>query len=142
MPTEIKELPPIENTLSTSSSLAEHLEWQLSLKTDDDVVRDIGDAIIGNLDDDGYLVASASQPDATVEALVRDGVPVVLVNRLTDTDTPSVTSDDTPGIGAAVEHLRQLGHTAIAHLTGPPGICWMHCRIMRWLCRISATRTR
>src|SRR5574342_213011 len=57
-PQEIKELPPIENTLSTSSSLADHLMWQLSMQTDDPVMRDIGSAIIGNLDDDGYLVAS------------------------------------------------------------------------------------
>src|SRR5262244_238796 len=57
-PQEIKELPPIENTLSTSSSLADHLMWQLSMQTDDSIVRDIGSAIIGNLDDDGYLVAS------------------------------------------------------------------------------------
>src|SRR5580765_3368751 len=57
-PQEIKELPPIENTLSTSTSLADHLLWQLSMQTDDAVLRDIGSAIIGNLDDDGYLVAS------------------------------------------------------------------------------------
>src|ERR671923_907017 len=57
-PTEVKELPPIENTLSTSTSLSDHLMWQLSLQTDDDLMREIGAAIIGNLDDDGYLVAS------------------------------------------------------------------------------------
>src|SRR5437899_3976445 len=57
-PQEIKELPPIENTLSTVSSLTDHLMWQLSMQTDDSIVRDIGAAIIGNLDDDGYLVAS------------------------------------------------------------------------------------
>src|SRR5574342_558114 len=57
-PQEIKELPPIENTLSTSSSLADHLMWQLSMQTDDPVMREIGEAIVGNLDDDGYLVAS------------------------------------------------------------------------------------
>src|SRR5215510_3809642 len=57
-PQEIKELPPIENTLSTSSSLTDHLMWQLSMQTDDPVLREIGSAIIGNLDDDGYLVAS------------------------------------------------------------------------------------
>jgi RNA polymerase sigma-54 factor len=54
----VKELPPIENTLSTSSSLADHMMWQLSMQTDDALMRDIGSAIIGNLDDDGYLVAS------------------------------------------------------------------------------------
>src|SRR5450759_375788 len=57
-PQEIKELPPIENTLSTTSSLADHLMWQLSMQTDDALMRDIGSAIVGNLDDDGYLVAS------------------------------------------------------------------------------------
>ena len=57
----MRELPPIENTLSTSSSLTDHLEWQLSLQTDDAQVREIGEAIIGNLDDDGYLVASVDE---------------------------------------------------------------------------------
>jgi RNA polymerase sigma-54 factor len=60
-PQEVKELPPIENTLSTSASLADHLRWQLTLQTDDDRIRAIGDAIIGNLDDDGYLVASVEE---------------------------------------------------------------------------------
>jgi len=60
-PTEVKELPPIENTLSTAASLADHLEWQLSLQTDDQRLKDIGAAIIGNLDDDGYLVASVDE---------------------------------------------------------------------------------
>src|SRR6187549_3348491 len=57
-PQEVKELPPIENTLSTSSSLSDHLLWQLSMQTEDGLMREIGSAIIGNLDDDGYLVAS------------------------------------------------------------------------------------
>jgi RNA polymerase sigma-54 factor len=61
MPQEVRELPPIENTLSTSSSLSDHLLWQLSLQTDDPTVRDIGEAIIGNLNDDGYLVASLDE---------------------------------------------------------------------------------
>ncbi|MEE2966010.1 MAG: RNA polymerase factor sigma-54 [Acidobacteriota bacterium] len=63
LPREVKELPPIENTLSTQTSLADHMMWQLSLQTDDDdpLVREIGSAIIGNLDDDGYLVASVDE---------------------------------------------------------------------------------
>src|SRR3954454_12053285 len=60
-PQEVKELPPIENTLSTGSSLTDHLDWQLSLQTNDDLVREIGSAILGNLDDDGYLVASLDE---------------------------------------------------------------------------------
>src|SRR6266487_2252926 len=57
-PQEVKELPPIENTLTTVSSLTDHLMWQLSMQTDEPRIREIGAAIIGNLDDDGYLVAS------------------------------------------------------------------------------------
>jgi RNA polymerase sigma-54 factor len=60
-PQEVKELPPIENTLSTSSSLTDHLEWQLSLQSTEDIIREIGEAIVGNLDDDGYLVASVDE---------------------------------------------------------------------------------
>ena len=48
--------------------------WQLSMQTDEPVMREIGSAIIGNLDDDGYLVASFEElaamgpwPVATVE---------------------------------------------------------------------------
>jgi RNA polymerase sigma-54 factor len=65
-PTEVRELPPIENTLSTAASLSDHLLWQLSMQSSDGATREIGEAIIGNLDDDGYLVA-------TVEELSRMG---------------------------------------------------------------------
>jgi RNA polymerase sigma-54 factor len=60
-PSEVKELPPIENTLSSAASLSDHLVWQLSLGTEDGTLREIGTAIIGNLDDDGYLVASVEE---------------------------------------------------------------------------------
>src|SRR5215471_5548553 len=60
-PTEVKELPPIENTLSTGTSLSDHLLWQLSMQTDEPLMREIGEAIIGNLDDDGMLVATVEE---------------------------------------------------------------------------------
>jgi RNA polymerase sigma-54 factor len=60
-PTEVKELPPIENTLSTSASLSDHLLWQLSMQSDDARLREIGEAIVGNLNDDGYLVATVEE---------------------------------------------------------------------------------
>ena len=60
-PQEVKELPPIENTLSTKGSLADHLMWQLNLQSSDETTRSIGAAIIGNIDDDGYLVASVDE---------------------------------------------------------------------------------
>ena len=62
-PREVRDLPPIENTLSTPGALADHLLWQLSLQpgTDDPLLRDIGSAIVGNLNDDGYLAASVDE---------------------------------------------------------------------------------
>jgi RNA polymerase sigma-54 factor len=62
-PQEVKELPPIENTLSSKSSLADHLMWQLNLnlQTIDEGIRDVGAAIVGNIDEDGYLVASLDE---------------------------------------------------------------------------------
>src|SRR5262245_39490527 len=63
-PSEVKELPPIENTLSTAGSLSDHLLWQLSLQTDDEALKEIGSAIIGNLDDDGRRL-KRSRPWAT-----------------------------------------------------------------------------
>jgi len=71
-PSEVKELPPIENTLSSAASLADHLLWQLSLQTEDEAVKEIGRAIIGNLDDDGYLVASVEEIAAMGEWPVAD----------------------------------------------------------------------
>ncbi len=60
-PSEVKELPPIENTLSSAASLSDHLLWQLAMQTEDEAVKEIGGAIVGNLDDDGYLVASVEE---------------------------------------------------------------------------------
>ena len=60
-PQEVKELPPIENTLATSSSLSDHMMWQLSLLSEDGQLREIGSAIIGNLNADGILVASLDE---------------------------------------------------------------------------------
>ena len=52
---------PLRTRCRPAPSLTDHLEWQLSLQTDAEAVREIGEAIIGNLDDDGYLVASVDE---------------------------------------------------------------------------------
>ena len=71
---------------------------------------------------EGYIVATATQDDAVVAAMMREHVPVVLVNRLTGVPAPAVVSDDAAGVGEAVAHLRGLGHVAIGHITGPAEI--------------------
>ena len=47
--------------MSAGGSLSEHLMWQLSAVSDGDLTRTIGIAIIGNIDEDGYLMASTGE---------------------------------------------------------------------------------
>ena len=58
---EVPDLPPIENTLSTTSSLADHLDWQLRMVSVEPKTAEIGEAIIGNIDGHGYLQASIEE---------------------------------------------------------------------------------
>ena len=55
--TEERDDLPFENLGRAETSLADHLGEQLRIVADDPVVRGIGEAIIGNLDDDGLLKA-------------------------------------------------------------------------------------
>ncbi len=46
---EVDERPSFEQFLSSAQGLSEHLTWQLSVTVCNDIVREIADAIIGNL---------------------------------------------------------------------------------------------
>ena len=121
-PQEVKELPPIENTLSTSTSLSDHLMWQLSMQTDEERVREVGTAIIGNVDDDGYLVASLEEiaamgpwPVADVEAaltLVQSFDPIGVAARDLQEclllQLRHIGREGTPTEKIVVDHLRLL----------------------------------
>src|SRR5205085_9369058 len=52
---------PFENIVRSVSSLTDHLDEQLRFATEDDIVRRIGNEIIGNLDEDGYLRAEVPE---------------------------------------------------------------------------------
>jgi RNA polymerase sigma-54 factor len=55
------ELPTFENTLAETTSLADHLVWQLDLNAPDAKTKEIGRSIIGNLNEDGYLRATLEE---------------------------------------------------------------------------------
>jgi len=59
--TEEREDLPFENLGRTGTSLDEHLNEQLRWATDDPRTVAIGEAIIGNIDDDGYLRAEVEE---------------------------------------------------------------------------------
>ena len=58
---EESEKPSFENFLSQPTTLSDHLAWQLGALTLDGSLRDAAEYVIGNLDEDGYLVASEDE---------------------------------------------------------------------------------
>jgi RNA polymerase sigma-54 factor len=52
------ERPSFENFLSRPSNLTDHLHWQLGAMPVSPQVREAAELIIGNLNEDGYLIAS------------------------------------------------------------------------------------
>ena len=52
------ERPSFENFLSKPSNLTDHLSWQLGALSLRPEVREAADLIVGNLNEDGYLIAS------------------------------------------------------------------------------------
>jgi RNA polymerase sigma-54 factor len=81
---------PFENMVRSVSSLTDHLDEQLRFATEDSVVRKIGEEIIGNLDEDGYLRAELS------EIATRCGVDVATVEPV----LAMVQAFDPPGVAA------------------------------------------
>jgi len=49
---------PIENTLTRPPNLTDHLTWQMNMSDSSPKVKEIGQFIIGNIDEDGYLRAT------------------------------------------------------------------------------------
>jgi len=99
--------PTIENTLAQRADLTDHLMWQLRLSSLSDADKEIGGLIVGNLDADGYLMASVDElaflanvwPDVErVEALLR---------RVQEFDPPGVAA--TSLADCLLAQLRQLG---------------------------------
>ena len=50
-----RELPSLEATLKNETSLTDYLMWQLSLTLHNEIDREIGAYLIGNIDENGYL---------------------------------------------------------------------------------------
>ncbi len=57
--------PSFETFLSQPTTLTDHLLWQLSLSPANETVSDTVEAIVGNLDEDGYLTAPLEEVAAT-----------------------------------------------------------------------------
>ncbi|MFN7926538.1 MAG: RNA polymerase factor sigma-54 [Blastocatellia bacterium] len=89
--TEVKEGPSFEQFLSSEQTLGEYLEWQLRMTQTTEDIRAAAEAIIGNLNDDGYLESSRE------EIAQLGGWSIETVNAAFDI----LAQLDPPGVGAA-----------------------------------------
>jgi RNA polymerase sigma-54 factor len=95
------ERPSFENFLSKPTNLTDHLAWQvgaLSLRRE---VREAAEQIIGNLNEDGYLIASDEEmlgvaPPATPEADAAAARNIVIEAQALGLDEPASTEAITP----------------------------------------------
>jgi RNA polymerase sigma-54 factor len=112
------------------------LRWQLSMQTDDPLMREIGSAIIGNLDDDGYLVASFDElaamgpwPVTEVERALRlvqsfdpTGVAARDLQECLLLQLRHLGLDGTPTVKIVSEHLRLLQNHQVPEIARKLGL--------------------
>jgi RNA polymerase sigma-54 factor len=119
---EIPEMPPIENTLTETPDLYDHLMWQLHMAVSDEMVLEIGDAIIQNLDADGllrstveeianlgpYPVEEVQKSLATVQGLDPAGVGARDLNECLRLQLKNLGLENTPTDVMVRDHMKQL----------------------------------
>jgi RNA polymerase sigma-54 factor len=94
------ERPSFENFLSKPTTLSDHLAWQLGALSVRSEVREAAEVIIGNLSEDGYLIASDEEllgiappappeVDATIaENVVKEATALGLATDLEEAQSP------------------------------------------------------
>ena len=86
------EAPSWDNMMMVKPSLTNHLMWQLKLSRFTDAQMRIGEQIIGNLDGNGYLMASLEEI-ATQEGVEENFVESVL-EKIQEFDPPGIAARD------------------------------------------------
>ncbi len=90
---------------------------------------------------DGVFVTDLYIDDPRPALLAELALPAVIVGpALPEAYWPSVGVDDGPGIVAAVEHLVALGHTRIAHVSGPSEMVHGRSRRAAWATTLHAAK--
>ncbi len=87
-----EETPGFESFVASKTSLSEHLSWQWRFTAENERDLVLGSAVIGNLDDDGYLASTleelAEETGATPEEMA------AVVARVQELDPPGVAARD------------------------------------------------
>ena len=84
------ERPPIEATYRKEPSLHDHLQWQLDLALDTEQDKFIGQCIVGNIQNDGYLCAELSEIADIAQVTEHEVLRILKI----------IQTFDPPGVGA------------------------------------------
>ncbi len=87
-----EDLPPFEASLNKPESLHEHLLWQLHLSVISDMDMKIGEEIIGNINEDGYLKSTLEEIAAKRKCSAEDAERVL--KRIQKFDPPGISARD------------------------------------------------
>ncbi len=109
---ESVEKPSFETFLSAPVTLADYLQSQLSIEILPEPVREAADSIIGNLDDDGYLLMSVDEIAESGQHSVED---VNAALRAVQSLDPS---------GVAARDMRECLLIQIENHNGRGGVAW------------------
>ncbi|HBH86882.1 MAG TPA: RNA polymerase sigma-54 factor [Syntrophaceae bacterium] len=86
------ETPTWDNMLMVKAQLADHLMWQLKLSRFSDSEMKVGEQIIGNLDNNGYLVASVEEIAA--QEVVDSSFVENVLKKIQEFDPPGIAARD------------------------------------------------
>jgi len=114
--------PSFATMASAAERYTDSLGYSLVLyNTHDDVDREASCiAVASERWVDGVLLVAAQDRVEGIEALDLAGIPSVAIDRIPQSYTgPSVTLDNVAAGCLAAEHLLDLGHTKLAHISGP-----------------------
>jgi RNA polymerase sigma-54 factor len=109
---ESVEKPSFETFLSAPVTLADHLQSQLAIEVMPEGVREAALSIIGNLDDNGYLIADLSEIAQSEELPLKDVEAALKV----------IQSLDPAGVGA--RDMRECLLLQVESRNGSGGVAW------------------
>ena len=91
---------------------------------------------------DGVFLTDVSVPDPRFELVRELDMPAVAINADPGEGISTIRQDHGPGITALVEHLVALGHTRIAHVSGPKDYIHTQQREKAWRGALAAAGLR
>jgi len=105
------ERPSFENFLSKPTTLSDHLAWQLGALSVRPEVREASEIIIGNLSEDGYLIASDDELRGIAPPSAPEVDATIAANVVKEAAALGLSTDDEEGLEGVPE---SIGEASVA----------------------------